>query len=1140
MKNTLLISLFLLTSWVTALARMEPPTDFQTLLKKLEISLLEGNKRALRDLGSLLDVPEAQEKSRQLIQQYTLFKSDEFSVEGDFSRLDFLGFYYDTEAILTYSELLEAYYITDPAKRKAEYKVSPSKSQSNIDPSVLLNQYISQIDQAIAENNLDDLISGIRKTGKLQRPEAYHFLTELMGSKKLSQSTIENKEKIYEHLIIEVKEFTDIKTLKSVLQIIDSKKFPLAFAQRELANMTNVYLEAKSTKKLVKKYYHLIDSLSTVEEIRTYGYQKLFSTRPSFFIETVDYYGRMLSLSNPYFWIEHNAIKDLAQSQHPRAMFYLAGQLYKIRLRKTDYYKKMSKAIVQKIKSMTKLNISVHKDDGRLTRNGYKSQNPTACKNYLFYWASHYNDYEWDENRFYFINKNEAIETTQNYERLFRRLNSKNDSVAISSFITLTEGEPNEVIALSEKYRQMFRNYNERLPSFQYKYLEQLSQLTDYCRKNGVNYKLSSALTQKLNQLIITENPIERISIENELIDQLTLSDITGLEYWACLQEGKIQANYSISRILDWFYSQSLKEIMTDNRELRLYLKKADIFGNIGAIGTCNYYLNKFSLDDPNFQHKLLQIEETESDDGILTQLSQLIDTNNEDHSNFGLSAFLNDPTNMHKRDIKVLSEPSSADYQSIIKAIKKTDDVKAIKRILYYIRLHPQVEMVPSLFKLINDDRIIVKKRSLELTVADNLAPIMEKIYSYAFPEIEGRKKFDIIPWKALWEQEGDNYKNWSDTFFEKKLLTLQKKEILNIEDINRITASPNYSPKYKHQCLEALQKVQPASSVRKLEIEPKLLVSEDLKYFDNFDFSYKTLDDIPKLFDIDDPEKMMDFLNTKAADFDMVDKGSFYNNLFRLPWFITYLGSGKMTSSNSMQINQVLTTYFNENEYLSEFEEQTTQFNIAQLSYLGKSIDQQLKTSVAMSIDEASRVKIQTSILARISYKDIPVAMKWIPDLAPELLQADRFFLVKDFGLPIFDLDENKKRKTLIEKHESLSEIDFYKHYLKNFGVAFEKENKDLDFQKIYNILKYDAVSPFVSSSGGKRDYYTYGIIKLLELHFNTRLGFHEKLNESQTFYDFTSNKRAAAWIKYLEENKLIDPQQKLAPSFNLTRVN
>jgi len=444
-----------------------------------------------------------------------------------------------------------------------------------------------------------------------------------------------------------------------MLKLVNSNQFSLEFSQQRLANLTNVHVEASTNKILVKKYNQLVDSLTTIEELRAYGYRKLFNTQPAFFMDQIDYYGRI--------------------------------------------NRKLAKNIVERINQLTHLEIQVNNKAGEFSTRAYASRDQVARTNYMMYWAAHYDDYEWDENREHFVNKNEAIETTQNYERLFRRLNSRNDSVAIASFIKLTEGEPNEVIALSEKYRQMFRNYNQSLPSFQFKYLEQLSQLTDYCRKNDITYQPSPDIAKQLEALLKTENPISRINIENELIRQITLEDITGVEYWACLQEGKLEINYSIGRILDWFYSRSLKEIQKNNHQLRLYLKKADIFGNIGAIGACNYYLNKFSLEDDPFQQKLLEIQQTEADEGILNQLMQLINEHNEASDNVSLSGFLEDPTGIHKRDIKIMRSPNSDEYEDLINTIRNTDDIAAIKRIFYYIRLHPEIGMVPHLFSLLS-----------------------------------------------------------------------------------------------------------------------------------------------------------------------------------------------------------------------------------------------------------------------------------------------------------------------------------------------------------------------------------------------------------------------------------------------------
>ena len=71
-------------------------------------------------------------------------------------------------------------------------------------------------------------------------------------------------------------------------------------------------------------------------------------------------------------------------------------------------------------------------------------------------------------------------------------------------------------------------------------------------------------------------DPQERFKLENKLIKELQLKDITSVEYWACLEEHDIEFNFSIGRILDRFYSEHWDEIKNDDDQLRLFLKKAE------------------------------------------------------------------------------------------------------------------------------------------------------------------------------------------------------------------------------------------------------------------------------------------------------------------------------------------------------------------------------------------------------------------------------------------------------------------------------------------------------------------------------------------------------------------------------------
>ena len=218
---------------------------------------------------------------------------------------------------------------------------------------------------------------------------------------------------------------------------------------------------------------------------------------------------------------------------------------------------------------------------------------------------------------------------------------------------------------------------------------------------------------------------------------------------------------------------------------------------------------------------------------------------------------------------------------------------------------------------------------------------------------------------------------------------------------------------------------------------------------------------------------------------------------------------------------------------ELISEFEEQSTLLHVAELQNVGRSLDEKLEASIALDMSEDAKATIQEAIISRVSFDEISTVMKYIEKLSSKPGYSASTYLYKDFGIPIFNLDKTAQIQ-LVENHKNMNGFQFYKHYLKKFGVDFLKDNDELDFKKIYNILKYEIVTPF-TGGGSQRDYFTYGIIKLLEFDFNTRLSFHEKLNENQTFYTHSANKRASKWMQLLEERRLVQPDPSVPASFN-----
>jgi hypothetical protein len=178
--------------------------------------------------------------------------------------------------------------------------------------------------------------------------------------------------------------------------------------------------------------------------------------------------------------------------------------------------------------------------------------------------------------------------------------------------------------------------------------------------------------------------------------------------------------------------------------------------------------------------------------------------------------------------------------------------------------------------------------------------------------------------------------------------------------------------------------------------------------------------------------------------------------------------------------------------------------------------------------------KAAVQTAILARLNYEDIGTAMRYAYRFSRrDDGTAPMAFLTGDFGVPFFNYDKEEWAQ-FIDNHANMSKKDFYMFYLKKFGVSFQNENGGLDFQKIYEILRFEAVQPF-TGGGAPRDYFTFGIIKLLEFEFKTQLGFHEKLNENQMFYINNTAKRAVEWRAFLLKKKLVKTQTEEAIGFN-----
>lgn len=1097
---------FLLHAQVSERQTDRPPY----IVQQLELQLQQGQTLALRDLGSLLDRDSLRPYVLPLLQRYTLFTEEEFSWNPAPDKKQFLSFYYERQPDLHFSPLLQIFYITPIEERKVRFFLQlPSELEAPPNISLQLKQSIKSILEEWAVGDLQLILARLEQIQQLDTRESYYFFLELMRR----QSFPKSRRIIYEKLAEKLVYLPNRVTAESLLDALEADLLSQDKAAQSLKMLTNVAIDsAEGPAHFIAHYRYLLDSLQTLDAVRQYGYRQQFRFSVDFFPKPVDYYGMILSYTDTLPWMQYNAIEDLKASNDPVSLFYLAGMFYRAHTHKNtafppDYYwKKLQSLLASKV--------------GVVDKNGISNVNPdwandrVALTNYLFYWAAYHSDYEWDSSRQQFIHEDVAFNLTETYERLFQRLNSKDDSVAMQAYQLLTEGDSKEIEQLAERYQTILRNPNPSIPSLETSYLVQLVRLTDYCRRNEISYAPRPALQTLLNKLLLAETPSERNNLENQILQLMRLEDLTPLEYWGCLQESHTDNTYSIGRILDRAYSDFWKNIIEDELELRLYLKKSFLFENLGTVGICNAYLNKFDTTEPEVQEQLRLLLRLEGDADIIYQVERLL-ARGKEQEQYRWQDVMNTDV-----ELELLSAPAKKDYPDIFHQIKTAPQRHVALKLILYLSLHPDMDMVPELMYLLKANK-----------TRNEAVALLETIYGYRF-QYNGQTAAE--QWLKHWDRDSVHYRNWGQEFIGMLVQNLKDSPLVDIQEINDITKSPFYQDSYRQVCLEALSKVQPVKNIRRLQIKPKLSVTKELKYLENIQFTYKELDDIPILFEIDDANKLVAFLEKQAESYNLDEQGAFCNNLFRSDWFVKCMNNGELEEKQLAALHTTLEKYLSYNSLLmSEFEEQTTILNIAQLENIGKTLEERLESSFQKDADAGAIAIIQKNIIAGISYKEIPVVVNRYAQLSPEYTYN---FLNADFGLPIFGLDSEDVQRELIANHHRMTEYELYYFYLNRFGVEFTQPDGSLDFEKIYAILQYDIVIPFVGG-GSQRDYYVYGIIKLLELHFGTRLGFHEKLNENQTFFTYSSSKRAAAWMRFLEEKNLIEPSFIQSPSFNMT---
>lgn len=993
-------SLALLFVFQNIMLFAQAPTGTAALWSELEEQIQKGNKHALRDLGTFLDKPDYADATRRTLMRYTFFTKNEINL-ATASREDFLGFFYDNE--LKFSEILKAFYRTPIEEQSLDttvFKVQIIKKTVQVSPSVKRAILAQKFDSLCLEKQKNiEIQSIIDEISALKTPSAYDWLRRTLASEPFGQ----NYDDTYLSLCEGLKTDPSLENLQAILKAVERGLVHPELLSAAFLDLTNSAVTESQTR-------HLLDSLGTLDAIRAYGYDCSLTFKEFFFYEKVDYYGKILSNSNVPHWILRNALHDLIETHHPRLLFFLAAQVHLKPNEKEEYTE-----LLQKLTN----NVLIHTlPDSKTTEEADIEQ----WKNYVHWWAIHQEDFEWDNTTERFLSHTEMVERTEEIERLVRRLGSSNDSVAIAAFKQLTENDPSIVTATMEKFRPLLRSYNVHLPEINYPFLEYMTQFTAFCRLRKISLDLPHSLDSALLVLSSTNIPSKRYGIENQCIESLKLKDISALEYYGLLNSSDLAINFSVSRMLDVFYSKHWLEVISENSNLSLYIKKSVLFKRIGTGGTCGLYDRKMDVKDDLLRERLSKIARMEGDSDI---------------------------------------------------------------------RNYILTRLNPSTTTLLNEDNEEAQSNE--------------------------KKQFSIA----------------------ERIEKLKAASEIDIDEINDFVLDSTYSDQYKPQLIGFLKKITPLSSLRRFKLKDHLTVSNDLKLFSDMVIGQKDLDDFLNIFkaDISPNDSLIEqglwsFINKQTASYSVDENGSFWNDMFKVSWFSNLIHSNTMQLSQKDMVVFIMRNYLINSEFMSEFEEQITQIHISELGNIGRSVTEKLTSTLALDGNTNIRRAVQSAILARIQYKDIGDVATFWEQKKLNTKESPLTFLQTDFGIPLFSSDKATITQ-LIENHKKMSPKAFYSFYLKQFGLNLWHTEGGLNYEKIYAALSHESVMPF-TGGGTQRDYFTYGIIKLLEFEFDTRLGFHEKLNENQTFYTFNTSKRSAAWRAFLIEKKLVKMPRSVPLSF------
>lgn len=1105
---------------VIPLSSQNPNTNqLDILLIQLEDALEKGNTRALRELAGIIDEVKDKKKVVSILKKHTLFPTEQIQLDTSLNRQSFFKFLNEYGDEIQYSPFLAIFFTKDIEDYETDFRILRKKNFSDKEKSSLLQRH-ADILTAASETQLEVFSKyQLQEIANLQTYESYDFLLGCLEGKNLNEDLLKTSY-IKSNICEALTSFEDPYVLEIILEQLKKGNIEGEAAIRMLARFTNVELEETNPKKIGKQYMDLLDSLETLSGLRNYGFENQSTIRHVFFEESVDYYAYMLSqfYDNP--WMRENALREMMATGNPRALFYLSAILFAER-KGSSLDRKILENQLDRF-----LNISIELNQGEKYE-GLKDniRSSSFYLNHVIYWASHYSDYEFDSDRMVFVNVRMEEENEASATRLFKKLTSENDFEALEAYKELSRYSPAIIVKLYEKFQPVLRRANISLPDFRYGFLESIALLHEFCEIEGIELKISDGIQKDIDNLKGDLTIKERYRIENDLIQKLEIEEITALEIEALIYSKNIDFNFSMSRVLDVFYSEKFGRIAEDYFQMRLFLKKSILFSSIGIGGISNRYFAKLEGAEKKVFVKLENLSRKEYDSDIRDAIAYILPEDEENTmQEIPLGIFLDDPLEFGSRELSLVEKPNKKALKTIFKEINAAKNRDKVIKYIDYLFMHSSEELTPYIINgPLKNDLILSEYNGYERTVSDASVLLLENIYDFSFSKSETQALRESSDKWLLLHKKHKDFNEWQTLLFDKKVnVVLGKRKVL-ITELNEILDSELCTREIEKKCLSSLIKLDKPNNVRKLKLN-HLLPFSDLVYFEDLKYKNKYLDNVLQLFEVDHPMKLFSFVEDFIENIPVADAGKIYNKLSDLNWFIPTVLKKNDDTRNG--IIYALNTYLEEANFISEFEEKRIMNSMFLLKHAGESIDEQLISSKTYTDDIQHVFEIQQHLLGKISFEELPVVMNNLDALILVEGESSFSFLERKFGIPSYLLESEKNKETFQKDIQDFSEIEVYKKYLKLAGLDLFVTGNELDYEKVREVLEFDVVSPFSSTVSRNRMHYIIGVLRVLNELYpeNHRLPMMEDEIRNQ----------AQSWLVFLEE-KGVFPSKSFYYSFN-----